>query len=178
MRERPQPSASVLSGNHIRKLLRGKPPLVENMVAPELQVQENGVELTVRAVYTWSEKGAISLRNEERRLADSTLLSFDENGWVSLAQGSYKIVYNEIVSLPRSLIALGRPRSSLLRCGATIASAVWDAGYSGRGESLLLVFNPHGLRLQKDARVLQLVFLALSKIVTEGYRGAYQRENT
>jgi dUTP pyrophosphatase len=147
------------------------------MVAPELQVGENGVELTVREVHRWSGLGAISLRNEERRLASCTPLAFDEVGWLLLSQGSYKVIYNEIVNIPKDLIAVGKPRSSLLRSGATVASAVWDAGYSGRGESLLLVYNPDGLRLQKDARVLQLFFLHLAETVKRGYRGAYQKEN-
>jgi dUTP pyrophosphatase len=171
------PVGCVVSGSRIRELLKARPPLVENMVDPGLQVQENGVELTVREVHRWSGLGAISLRNEERQLANSTPLAFDETGWLLLPHGSYRVIYNEIVSIPKDLIAVGRPRSSLLRCGATIASAVWDAGYSGRGESLLLVHNPDGLRLQKDARVLQLLFFRLAETVKKGYRGVYQKEN-
>jgi dUTP pyrophosphatase len=73
-------------------------------------------------------------------------------------------------------MAFGRPRSSLLRCGVTIGTAVWDAGYSGRSQSLLVVHHPKGFTIQKDARLTQLVFLTLSND-TEGYHGAYQREN-
>ena len=50
-------------------------------------------------------------------------------------------------------MALGRPRSSLLRCGASLHTAVWDAGYRGRSQSLLVVHHPAGLRLGRDARV-------------------------
>jgi len=74
------------------------------------------------------------------------------------------------------LMALARPRSSLLRCGVVVHSAVWDAGYSGRSQSLMVVHNPAGFRLQQNARVLQLVFLKLSG-ETAGYRGIYQGEN-
>jgi len=73
-------------------------------------------------------------------------------------------------------MALGRPRSSLLRCGVTVGTAVWDAGYEGRSQSLLVVYNPRGFRLQKNARVAQLIFMRLSG-KTEGYKGAYQGEN-
>jgi dUTP pyrophosphatase len=73
-------------------------------------------------------------------------------------------------------MALARPRSSLLRCGVTIETAVWDAGYSGRSQALLVVHNPSGFHLQKNARVLQLVFFRLTG-ETEGYQGKYQREN-
>jgi len=71
---------------------------------------------------------------------------------------------------------LARPRSSLLRCGVTVGTAVWDAGYNGRSQSMLVVYHPQGFRLQKNARVTQLVFMTVTGD-TEGYRGTYQREN-
>ena len=71
---------------------------------------------------------------------------------------------------------LARPRSSLLRCGVTVGTAVWDAGYSGRSQSLMVIYNPQGIRLQKNARIIQLVFFQLTQ-ETEGYRGIYQGEN-
>ncbi|HID94668.1 MAG TPA: deoxyuridine 5'-triphosphate nucleotidohydrolase [Candidatus Latescibacteria bacterium] len=165
---------SVLTKSRLEKLLEIRPPLIESMPSPDLQIQENGIELTVREVRKWIGPGAISLENSERKLAGTERLEFDEYGWIEIGPGSYKIVYNEIVSLPKDIIALGRPRSSLLRSGATIASAVWDAGYSGRGEGLLIVFNPNGMRLQKDARVLQLLFFQLTEEVEKGYQGLYQ----
>ena len=73
-------------------------------------------------------------------------------------------------------MALATPRSSLLRCGVTVNTAVWDTGYSGRSQSLLVVYNPRGIRLEKNARIVQLVFFTLDR-ETEGYRGAYQGEN-
>jgi len=53
---------------------------------------------------------------------------------------------------------------------------VWDAGYSGQGVALLVVYNPAGFRLQRRARVAQLVFHRLEQPVTEGYRGIYHGE--
>jgi dUTP pyrophosphatase len=73
-------------------------------------------------------------------------------------------------------MAFGRPRSSLLRCGAAIHTAVWDAGYRGRSEALLVVVAHEGVRLAPGARVLQLVFVRL-EAATRAYSGAYQGEN-
>ena len=95
---------------------------------------------------------------------------------MELMPGSYMITYNEIVHIPTNLMALARPRSSLLRCGVSIGTAVWDAGYSGRSQSLMIIYNASGFRVQKDARVAQLVFMTLST-ETEGYTGKYQNEN-
>ena len=120
--------------------------------------------------------GQIAAENSRRIVSDLEPLAFDETGFASLANGIYIITYNEIVHLPTNLMALGRPRSSLLRCGVTVGTAVWDAGYNGRSQSLLVVSHPQGFRIQKNARVMQLVFYTLTG-ETEGYQGAYQREN-
>ena len=103
-------------------------------------------------------------------------LVFDGLGAIELIPGTYLITYNEIVHLPKNIMALGRPRSSLLRCGVTIGTAVWDAGYEGRSQSLLVVYNSRGVRLEKNARIMQLVFLELTGS-SEGYNGIYQGEN-
>jgi dUTP pyrophosphatase len=101
---------------------------------------------------------------------------FDGLGFIDLIPGAYIITVNEIVHLPKNIMALARPRSSLLRCGVTIDTAVWDAGYSGRSQSLMVVYNPQGFRLQRNARIMQIIFLQLTD-ATEGYDGAYQGEN-
>jgi len=58
-----------------------------------------------------------------------------------------------------------------------VETALWDSGYEGISESLLLVHNPLGVDSHKDARVVQLVFLKDSQRVMKGYRGRYYREN-
>ena len=73
-------------------------------------------------------------------------------------------------------MALGRPRSSLLRCAVSVGTAVWDAGYEGRSQALLMVYNRYGFRLKRNARLMQLVFFRLTG-ETEGYTGLFQGEN-
>jgi dUTP pyrophosphatase len=104
-------------------------------------------------------------------------LSFDEFGSIRLPAGIYSITFNEIVHLPKDIMALATPRSSLLRCGVTVNTAVWDAGYSGRSQSLMVVYNQKGFQIEKNARVIQLVFFRLEE-KTAGYNGIYQGENT
>ncbi len=167
---------SVLSGNDIRRLIRQSPPLIEGWLDLEAQVQGNGFELTLRDVAIFQTQGKIAVDNRRRVISGLAPLAFDGTGSIALSPGSYMITYNEIVHLPKNLMALGRPRSSLLRCGVNVGTAVWDAGYSGRSQSLLVVYNPHGFSLQKNARVMQLVFFELTG-ETEGYNGIYQGEN-
>jgi dUTP pyrophosphatase len=166
----------VLSGNDIRRLINRKPPLVEGWVNLEEQVQANGFELTLRDVSVMETAGRIMASNSQRVVSALAPLEFDGEGCIDLAAGVYMITYNEIVHLPKNIMAFGRPRSSLLRCGVNVGTAVWDAGYRGRSQSLLIVHNPLGFRLQKNARVAQLVFLEMTG-ESEGYKGIYQGEN-
>lgn len=166
----------VLSRQEIKRLLKKKPPLVEGYIDLEEQVQPNGVDLTLREVALLQSSGRITARNDQRLVSDLSPLVFDGLGYIDLVPGAYIITYNEVVHLPKNIMALGQPRSSLLRCGVTVGTAVWDAGYEGRSQSLLVVYNPRGFRLQRNARVIQLIFMRLSQ-KTEGYKGAYQGEN-
>ena len=166
----------VLSKQDIQQLLRQQPPLIEGYVNLEEQVQPNGIDLTLREVALLQSSGKIAVKDSQRLVSNLAPLVFDGLDFVDLAPGAYVITYNEIVHLPKNVMALATPRSSLLRCGVTINTAVWDAGYSGRSQSLMVVYNPQGFRLQRNARIVQLVFFQLTR-ETEGYHGAYQREN-
>jgi dUTP pyrophosphatase len=166
----------VLSNSDIRKLINREPPLVEGWLDLDQQVQANGFDLTVRDIAVPQSAGNIPVSNSRRVLPDLSPLVFDGLGSIDLVPGTYIITYNEIVNLPKNIMALGRPRSSLLRCGVTVGTAVWDAGYSGRSQSLLVVYNTRGFRVQKNARLTQLVFFELTG-ESEGYSGFYQGEN-
>ena len=167
---------AILSGDDIRKLISGRPPLVEGCVNVDEQVQANGFDLSLRDIGVMQGGGQVAAANAGRVIPEVTPLVFDADGFIALAAGTYMVTYNEVVHLPKHVMALGRPRSSLLRCGVTIGTAVWDAGYEGRSQSLLVVYNPQGFRVQRDARLTQLVFMELTG-ESEGYSGFYQREN-
>lgn len=167
----------VLAKADIRKLVQAQPPLVEGWLNLEEQLQPNGFDLTLRDVAMLQTAGAIPVDNRQRQVSALAPLVFDGLGYIDLIPGPYLITYNEVVHLPKNVMALAAHRSSLLRCGVTVGTAVWDAGYEGRSQSLLVVHNPLGFRLQKNARIIQLVFFQLSQ-ETEGYQGKYQGENT
>ncbi len=168
----------MLNRQDIERLIREK-KLVENYIELDKQLTPNGFDLTVAAVFKFDSQGALDFSNKERVLpAGSEVLAQkqkpeDKFGWWILEKGTYKIKTNEIVNLPNDLIAFAFSRSSLLRMGAFIQNAVWDAGFSGRSEFILVVDNPHGLRLKQNARINQLVFLPINE-AREGYRGIYQ----
>ncbi len=167
----------ILSREDILELLGGSPPLVENLCDVQQQVQPNGVDLTLKEVALFSSPGSVGPRNDDRILSSTSPLVFDGLGRVDLLPGCYLVTYNEVVNLPKDIMALATPRSTLLRCGVSIHHAVWDAGYSGRSQSLMVVYNAQGFRLHRNARIVQMVFLALTRQVAQGYDGMFQGEN-
>ena len=167
---------TVLSRAEIRRLLEGKPPLVEDLIDLELQLQPNGIDFTLRDIALLQSAGVIAVDNSQRQVSELAPLVFDGLGYIDLMPGIYLVTFNEVVHLPENVTALAAPRSSLLRCGVTIETAVWDAGYSGRSQSLMVVYNSQGIRLQRNARIVQLIFFRLTR-KTGGYRGKYQGEN-
>jgi dUTP pyrophosphatase len=147
--------------------------------APELQLQPAGYDLTVRCVERFVGPGSIDLTNARRSLPELGELPWESvepcDESVMLEQGGYLITYNEEIAIPRDAAAIVLPRSSLMRCGAVLHSALWDPGYRGRGQGLLTVFS--SLRLYKDARVGQIVYFAMQSAAAKEYAGVYQGEN-
>ncbi len=167
----------ALGRERLLALIQGDRPLISGYQSIEDQLQPNGFDLSVADVAEFANGGAIGRTNASRSLPDVRPLPFDDTGWLELRPGPYQIVFNETVDLPNDLMALGRPRSSLCRIGVTLGTAVWDAGYRGRSTALLTVANPAGMRLERAARVLQLVFFTLEVPTARGYDGTYQGEN-
>ncbi len=170
----------ALNRDAIARLLNASTPLVTHYVDPQAQLQPNGFDLTLRSVASYrahAAPGSMGAADAHRTLPDTAPAPFDSDEWVSLRPGPHLITFNEIVNIPHWLMALGLPRSSLLRSGVAIHTAVWDAGYSGRSQALLTVYHPGGFRLQHNARVAQLVFFSLAEPDAQGYAGRYQQEN-
>ena len=136
----------------------------------ESQIQPNGVDLTLGAVYEQVGTGRIERGGKtvgERREVEST------DDVYHLNPGGYVVEYADRVVIPEGHVGFLYPRSSLLRNSCMLDTAVWDAGYEGRGEGLLEVH--HTVELELGARIAQLV---LAEAAHEGtYEGSYQREN-
>jgi dUTP pyrophosphatase len=169
--------SAVLTKENIMELMKATPPLIENLPDIEQQIQPNGIDLTIREIAMFSSPGSISAANETRVLSSTAPLVFDGLGRIDLLPGCYLVTCNEVVNIPKNVMALATPRSSLLRCGVSVHTAVWDAGYSGRSQSLMVVYNTQGFRICRNARFIQLVFFHLNQEVREGYSGIFQKEN-
>lgn len=146
---------------------------VSNMIDPDTQTQMCGMELTVDKVEEFVGAGILDFDNSSRTLSPTIEVRQSEGLWF-LDAGTYLITFREKVKIPKNACAIAQPRSSLLRMGVTMGTALWDPGYEGRGQSLLIVHNPYGFWMKENARLVQLVFLKLESEATKLYNGRYQ----
>ncbi len=137
------------------------------------QVQPAGVDLRVAEILEVAGPGLLGVR--ERRVPEGKPLQPKDGSWL-LQPGAYRLVFADTVRVPEDSVGLCFPRSSLLRMGAMVTCAVWDPGYVGKGEALLLVFNPYGVRLEVGARVAQLILVKTVAGVSKPYSGRYLGE--
>lgn len=143
----------------------------------EAQVQPNGVDLTLENVFEPREPGYIGREGKavgRRQAVEPETTADDGEGAVYyLPPGGYVVRYAETVSIPAGHVGFLYPRSTLLRSACMLNTAVWDAGYRGKGEGLLQVH--HDVELEAGARVAQLVLAAADHEAS--YDGSYQEEN-
>ena len=156
--------------------------MVSKMVGEDKQIQMCGVELTLKTIHEFLSAGQLAFSNDDRKLPEIRQLVFPDRtlvraGWLWLDPGAYLVTFNEVIEVPPDVMAIARPRSSLLRMGATMETAVWDPGYKGRSQSLLVVHNPNGIRLRRNSRLMQLIFIRLENDADKLYEGVYQGEN-
>ncbi|WP_136688800.1 deoxyuridine 5'-triphosphate nucleotidohydrolase [Halorhabdus amylolytica] len=134
------------------------------------QIQPNGVDLTLDAVFEQVEPGRIG--RDGKTVGDRERVTPTDDGF-SLSPGGYVVRYAEVVRIPEDHVGFLLPRSSLLRNSCMLDTAVWDAGYEGRGEGLLEVH--HEIELERGARIAQLVLADAAHRDT--YEGEYQGEH-
>ncbi|SMP33049.1 deoxyuridine 5'-triphosphate nucleotidohydrolase [Halobellus salinus] len=135
------------------------------------QVQPNGVDLTAAKILEQVEPGRVGT---DGKTVGSREPVATDNDVFGLDPGGYIVQYAETIAVPENHVGFLYPRSTLLRNSCMLNTAVWDAGYEGRGEGLLQVHHP--IRIERGARVAQFV---LAEAAHNGvYDGSYQGERT
>jgi len=167
----------MLNKKQIKKLIEDK-DLIKGHINLEKQLASNGFDLTAGEIFSFTQIGRIDFSNKERVIPKGEAIAVvkdkpqDKFGWWNLERGAYKVRTNEEVNLPNDLTALAFSRTSLLRAGAFTHHGVWDAGFCGKGEFILTVENPRGIKIKENARISQIVFFKISE--TAGYKGIYK----
>ena len=166
----------LLTSREIRAMTE-KGLLVQNMLNPDVQIQQCGIDLTVAKVFSFSGEGVLDFDNSKRKLPEYKEIlpekCNDEKFWI-LQPGTYHVAFNEKIALPANIAGFLMPRSSALNCGIVQHTAVWDPGYEGRSYFHVEVSRP--VKVFANARLGQMVFMRLSGETT-AYGGAYKGED-
>lgn len=148
--------------------------IITNVLDAKLQEQSVGIDLTISKIETYMSSGIIDFDNSKRQKPRMAEVSFID-GECDLNPGAYLVSFNEIVSVPLDKVGIALPRSTMLRCGATMETSIWDPGYVGKSQSMMIVYNPQGIRFCKNARIMQIMFMDVGQ-VANAYSGIYNGE--
>jgi deoxycytidine triphosphate deaminase len=158
----------IFSGDEISKLVKQ----VQSLGASE-QSQPAGFDVTVSKVYSYSKTvHTIGVTKTENSALKE--LTPDIENYFDLSVGAFMLELNEITTIPKDAIGILLPRSTLLRNGIDVRTALFDPGYSGQPKVMLVCHRP--LKLQRFSRIGQLVLLRSDKEFPSQYKGRYQGE--
>ncbi|MHB1907628.1 MAG: dCTP deaminase domain-containing protein [Nitrososphaerales archaeon] len=158
----------ILSGEEISKLVKQ----VTKAGSGE-QIQPAGYDVTVSNVYAHS-KSVFTLGISKSENSKLEQITANADGFFDLGSGIYKIELNEITTIPKDAIGILFPRSTLLRNGIDVRTALFDPGYSGQPSVMLVCHRP--LKLERFSRIGQLVIIQSDSEFAKQYSGQYQGE--
>ncbi|MEM4312275.1 MAG: deoxyuridine 5'-triphosphate nucleotidohydrolase [Nitrososphaerales archaeon] len=133
------------------------------------QIQPNGVDLRLDRIYLYV--GELNLENYKQ---DELKLLESKDDYYELKKGAYLIDFIETIAIPKDTVGLVLPRSTLLRHGLDIRTALWDSGYYGKGKVMLINYRRYA-KIKRGFRVAQLILIRAEE-PKEPYKGQYVGE--
>lgn len=152
--------------------------IIDGAIDVSIQSQPGGFDLTLSQIHKFISPGTIDFDNTDRQVSETEIMDFGYDDSIFLEPGTYKIVFNEVVKIPLFATGFCFPRSTLLRSGVIAIGAVWDSGFVGVGESVMMVGNKNGFIVKRNARLMQLVLIKNDVAVDEkdAYSGVYKEK--
>lgn len=139
----------------------------------EKRIQSTGIDITVGDIFKL--KGTPFVKDKNYDKGERSEIKVVENpegpNYYHLKEGRHIIVYDEKIKIPESHVGYVFPRSRLMRCGAFLCSAMWDPGYEGIGEGLLL--NKE-MKIEENCGIGKLGIIEAD--TDDKYSGTHQEE--
>lgn len=158
----------ILSGEEIS-------PLIQKIISADSGKQEQpaGYDLSVNKIHSFSKnKHSLGVAKGENSALQEVQMVDD---YFELNEtGAYFVDLNEVTTIPKDAIGILLPRSTLLRNGLDLRTALFDPGYSGQPKVMLVCHRP--ARIQRFARIGQLIVIKSDREFSSQYSGQYQGE--
>lgn len=140
------------------------------------QVQPNAVDLTIDKVWAL-EKGVFMLAGDSkhslpRRAVNPIVRQTDGNEVFRLKSGMYIIVFEQTVQIGPAEAGIVVGRSTLMRNGVWLESALYDSGYRGHMHAGLMVAPSIEFIFPRGERLAQ--FVCMEAEALSQYAGTYQ----
>jgi dUTP pyrophosphatase len=138
-------------------------------------IQPHGYDLHIESVHEHHKDSYHAISEESRPQRKFKQILMHSLEYYEFKHGkTYHVEFKETVTIPNTCVAFTTQRSSLMRNGVILNVGVWDAGYNGKGSSILLCFSD--LKIHKDMGIAQLIFMEAEESSLQ-YNGIYQHEN-
>jgi deoxycytidine triphosphate deaminase len=160
----------ILSGEEIDPLI--KKVIIVNSGE---QKQPAGFDVTVSNIQSYAQT-EFTVGIEKGENSSLIQVPISDSSFFDLSPGAYFVELNEITTIPSDAIGILLPRSTLLRNGLDVRTALFDPGYSGQPKVMLVCHRP--ARIQRFARIGQLVILKSDREFSNKYSGRYQDERS
>lgn len=146
----------------------------KTVVSPvdEDMIQMHALDIRVDKIYRI---GSSFLVPSEGKTVPSNKIEvelFTEPNWFFLTPGVYSFEAVQSVEMAKGEAGWLVPRSSLTRNGVDVRSALYDAGYKGGVNGIIIVHNQSGCQIEKGARIAQFVIVKAE--TAKLYDGQYQ----
>ena len=159
----------VIGYDTILELIEKK-KLIENVDMNN--VQPSGVDLRAKIIYRLKNGGYLGVKNRQTPNVD--VVSDKTGDKIVLEPNEFVLVETmEKVNMPKDLLALILPRSSLFRCGVSLHTAVVDPGFIGTLTFGMKNMSDHPFELEIGSKIGQIVFEEV-KGNDKLYNGKYQ----
>lgn len=137
--------------------------IITNVFNVEEQVQQNGIDITLKTISKLDESDTNTLLLDQRYHCarelvdiDGTINDVEFDNAIILAPGIYDVEFNEQINIPNGMMAQIFTRSTVNRGGNFITAGLYDAGYKGVLGAILHINIP--LAIEKNVRLAQIVF--------------------
>lgn len=137
-------------------------------------IQPCGIDLRVGKIYNYIPNGMNGLYEGQKFLPDLEELKIDGKTYMLAPKTSYLISVDRQMKIPRNQMQLYLPRSSLLRGGVDVRTAVGDCGYEGTLMFLIENKLDAPFYLEKGERFCQAICFEVSG--SGIYNGDYQND--
>lgn len=142
--------------------------IVSNYI-PEA-IQQQGVDVRVANIKELLGVGEVPAHGKTV-LPNYVDANIDGDKWV-LRPGYYEVELMEGIHMPNNAALVYKTRSSLVRCGATVESGQFDAGFDTSKAGCFLIVH-RTIIIEKEARIAQVI-VHESAPVTNTYEGQFQ----